>query len=176
LKFVNQTCLKPLVNKKYLLEKFPGKGGWTFAKIPEILQDKKAHFGWVKVRGAIDGYEIRKYHLMPMGNGNLFLPVKAEIRKKIKKKEGDWVHVILYTDNEPLEVPDEMRMCLEDEPKAHKFFKSLSESEQKFYIQWIYSAKKEETKIDRMAKAINRLLKGLKLYEKEKSEDQVKGT
>jgi hypothetical protein len=71
---------RPLVNKTYRLEKFPGKGGWTFARIPEILPDKKAHFGWVKVRGTIDGYEIRKYHLMPMGNGSLFLPVKAEIR------------------------------------------------------------------------------------------------
>ncbi|HNV29466.1 MAG TPA: DUF1905 domain-containing protein, partial [Cyclobacteriaceae bacterium] len=99
---------RPLVNKKYRLEKFPGKGGWTFARIPEILQDKKAHFGWVKVRGTIDGYEIRKYHLMPMGDGSLFLPVKAEIRKKIKKNAGDQVHVILSPDNEPLEVPDEM--------------------------------------------------------------------
>jgi hypothetical protein len=96
--------LKPLVDKLYLLEKFPGKGGWTFTRIPEIPQDKKAHFGWVKVRGTIDGYEIRKYHLMPMGNGMLFLPVKAEIRKHTKKKEGDFVHVILYPDNEPLEV------------------------------------------------------------------------
>lgn len=29
-----------LVDKEYLLEKFPGKGGWTYALIPEILQDK----------------------------------------------------------------------------------------------------------------------------------------
>jgi hypothetical protein len=159
--------VKPLVNKKYLLEKFPGKGGWTFARIPEVLQDKKSHFGWVKVRGTIDGYEIRKYHLMPMGNGNLFLPVKAEIRKKIRKKEGDTIHVVLYPDNEPLEVPEEMLLCLEDEPKALRFFKSLSESEQKFYIQYVYSAKKEETKIERMAKSINRLKNGLKLYQKE---------
>lgn len=156
---------RPLVNKKYRLEKFPGKGGWTFARIPEILQDKKAHFGWVKVRGTIDGYEIRKYHLMPMGNGSLFLPVRAEIRKKIKKNAGDQVHVILFPDNEPLEVPDEMLLCLQDEPAALKFFQSLSESEQKFYIQWIYSAKKEATKIDRLAKAITRLMQGLKLYD-----------
>ena len=155
---------KPLVNKKCILEKFPGKGGWTFAKIPEIPQDKKAHFGWVKVRGTIDDFEIRKYHLMPMGNGNLFLPVKAEIRKKIKKQEGDLVHIILYIDNEPLKVPDEMFLCLQDEPKALKFFNSLSESEQNFYIKYIYSAKKEETKIDRLAKTINRLLKGEKFY------------
>lgn len=158
--------MKPLVNKKYLLERFPGKGGWTFARIPEVLQDKKAHFGWVRVRGTIDGYEISKYHLMPMGNGSLFLPVKAEIRKKIKKKEGDKVHVILYPDNEPLEIPEEMLLCLQDEPTALKFFKSLTESEKKLYIQWIYSAKKEDTKVNRLVKTINRLVKGIKFSDK----------
>jgi hypothetical protein len=159
--------MKPLINKEYILERFEGKGGWTFARIPEIPQDKHAHFGWVKVRGTIDGYEIRKYHLMPMGNGKLFLPVKAEIRKKIKKDAGDKVHIILYPDNEPLEVPEEMLLCLQDEPQALMFFNSLSESEQKFYIEYIYSAKREETKIDRMAKSINRLQRGLKHHEKE---------
>jgi hypothetical protein len=158
--------MKPLVNKKYKLEKFPGKGGWTFARIPQILQDRSKPFGWVKVRGTIDGYEIRKCHLMPMGNGKLFLPVKAEIRKKIGKKEGDYVTVVLYPDNEPLEVPEEMLLCLEDEPAAVRFFRSLSESEQNFYIQWVYSAKKEETKIDRLAQTVNRLARGLKLYDK----------
>lgn len=161
--------MKPLVNKKYILEKFPGKGGWTFARIDEIPQDKKAHFGWVKVKGSIDGIEIKKYHLMPMGNGKLFLPVKAEIRKKIKKEAGDTVHVILYADNEPLEVPKEMLLCLKDEPKALTFFNSISESERKYYIQWIYSAKKEETKINRMAKSINRLKNGLKLYQSDET-------
>lgn len=159
--------MKPLVDNKYLLEKFQGKGGWTFVRIPEIPQDKHAYFGWVKVRGTIDSFEIRKYHLMPMGNGQLFLPVKAEIRKKIKKQEGDHVHVILYPDDEPLETPEEMLLCLKEEPKALAFFKSLTESEQKFYIQWIYSAKKEETKINRLAKTIDRLLEGKKLYDKE---------
>jgi hypothetical protein len=158
--------MKPLVNNKYLLERFPGKGGWTFARIPEILQDKTKPFGWVKVRGSIDGYEIKKSHLMPMGDNKLFLPVKAEIRKKIRKKAGDYVHVILYPDNEPLEVPEEMMLCLQDEPSAFKFFKALSESEQNFYIQWIYSAKKEETRVDRLAKTVNRLMRGLKLYDK----------
>ncbi|HEX5169783.1 MAG TPA: YdeI/OmpD-associated family protein [Cyclobacteriaceae bacterium] len=158
--------MKPLVDKSYLLERFPGKGGWTFARIPEVIQDKNKPFGWVKVKGSIDGYEIRKVHLMPMGNGKLFLPVKAEIRKKIKKKEGDHVHVILFPDDEPLAVPEEMLLCLEDEPKALSFFHTLSESEQLFYIKWIYSAKKEDTKINRLARTVNRLMRGLKLYDK----------
>ena len=164
---MNEGMEKPLIDKNCLLEKFPGKGGWTFTKIPEIKQDKHAHFGWVKVRGFIDGFEIRKYHLMPMGNGQLFLPVKAEIRKKIKKESGDTVRVILFHDKEPLDIPQELIDCLKDEPKAFKFFNSLSESEKKYYIQWIYSAKKEETKINRMAASINRLSNGIKLYEKE---------
>ncbi|MDZ4823977.1 MAG: YdeI/OmpD-associated family protein [Flavobacteriales bacterium] len=156
---------KPLVNKKYILEKFHGKGGWTYARIPEILPDKHAHFGWRKVKGTIDGFEIKRYHLMPMGNGNLFLPVKAEIRKKIKKEEGDFVHVVLYPDSSHLEVPEELLLCLQDEPTALKFFQSLSESEQNYYIQWIYSAKKEETKVKRVAQTINRLMRGEKRYE-----------
>lgn len=147
-----------------MLEKFPGKGGWTFARIPEVLQDKSKPFGWVKVRGSIDGYEIKKYNLMPMGNGMLFLAVRAEIRKKIKKKEGDTIHVILFPDDEPMEVPDDLMLCMQDEPNALKFFKALSESEQKYYVDWIYSTKKEETKIERMAETVNRLLKGLKLH------------
>jgi hypothetical protein len=156
----------PLVNKTYLLKKYPGKGGWTYTEIPEIPPDKHAHFGWVQVRGSIDGFEIKQYKLMPMGNGNLFLPVKKEIRKKIGKEAGDSIHVILYADNSPVEIPDELLVCLLDAPKAHSFFMSLSESNQKYYIQWIYEAKQLETKVNRMAKTIERLEKGLKMYDK----------
>lgn len=155
--------VKSLVNQKFLLKKIPGKGGWTYADLPQVAQNKNAPFGWVKVKGTIDGFEIRKYHLMPYGDGKLFLPVKAEIRKKIKKKEGDFVHVILYPDNEPTEIPEEMLLCLEDEPQALKFFNSLTDGEKQKYIKWIYSAKQENTRIERLASAINRLLKGIKM-------------
>jgi hypothetical protein len=150
---------KPLVNKEYLLEKFPCKGGWTFTEIPEILPDKKAPFSWVKVKGSIDGFEISNYHLMPSGKGTLFLSVKADIRKKIKKEAGDFVHIVLYPDNEPLEVPEELLLCLQDDAEAWQFFNSLNESEQHNYIKWIYSAKTEQTKEDRMTKTIIRLSK-----------------
>jgi len=109
---------KPLVNKDYLLQKFPGKGGWTYAVIPEVLQDKSALFGWMRVRGTIDHYELKNYKLMPMGNGQLFLPVKAEIRKKIDKEEGDFLRVILFTNTTPLEIPREIMECFRNEPTA----------------------------------------------------------
>lgn len=114
--------MKPLVDKKYKLEKFPGKGGWTYARVPEVLKSNANPFGWVKVMGSIDGVEIRHFHLMPMGDGTLMLPVKADIRKKIKKEAGDEVHIVLYPETGELEIPGEMQLCLKDEPAAHSFF------------------------------------------------------
>lgn len=157
---------KPLVNNDYLLQKFPGKGGWTYAEIPEVLQDKSTPFGWVKVRGTIDGYELKGYKLAPMGNGRLFLPVKSAIRKKIGKEEGDTVHVVLYKDELPMEIPDEIVECFKNEPpKAWEVFRNFSESEQRHYLNWIYESKKDDTKAERIVKMMDRLLLGKKMYD-----------
>ncbi len=94
---------------------------------------------------------------MPFGDGTLMLCVKAEIRKKIKKQAGDLVHIVLYSDNEPLEIPQELSMCLEDDPEALTFLHSLTESEQQNYVNWIYSAKTDQTKVERIAITLARL-------------------
>ena len=158
---------KPLIDKTYLLHKFPGKGGWTYAAIPEVAQNKKAPFGWVKVKGSIDGYAFRQYKLMPMGNGQLFLPVKAAIRKKIGKHAGDYVHIILYADASPLGIPEEIILCFGNEPQqAYATFMRFTEGEQKAYLDWIYAAKTEETKANRIIKMMDRLQRKLKFYDK----------
>ena len=156
---------KPLVHKKYLLEKYPGKGGWTYAAIPEVLQDNRAPFGWVKVKGSIDGYEIKNHKLMPMGKGQLFLPVKAAIRKVIKKEAGDWVEIILYSDTAPTETPEEILLCLKEEPVAQALYLKSTDGERKAYLDWIYTAKKDETKVNRIAQMIDGLLKGQQYYD-----------
>ncbi len=155
---------KPLVNKKYKLLKYPGKGGWIYTVIDEIAPDKRAKFGWVQVSGSIDGFELKRYKLMPMANGKLFLPVRKEIRKAIGKTEGDTIHVILYADNSPIEIPQEFLLCLDDEPVAKQFFFKLTQSEQGFYIKWIYRAKQEATKTKRIVEAIGKLMKNEKFY------------
>ena len=151
-----------LVDKEYLLEKFPCKGGWTFTIIPEVLPDKHSPFGWVKVKGSIDGYEFKNYRLLPAekGDNRLFFAVKAEIRKAIKKEAGDVVRIILYRDNDPLEIPEELVACLKDEPNAYENFQQLTEGKQKELIDWIYSAKTDETKVKRIIATIDTVLKG----------------
>ena len=156
------------VNGEYLLEKFPGKGGWTYAAIPEIAQNPNAPFGWVKVKGSIDGYPLSQYKLMPMGNGQLFLPVKAAIRKKIKKGVGDRVHIILAVDESSLKIPQEIVDCLRQEPPGtYEAFIALTEGQQKAYLDWIYAAKQEITQTQRIVEMIDRVSKGLKYGEKE---------
>ena len=156
---------KPLVKGKYLLQKYPGKGGWTYAAV-NVSQNTKNPFGWTRVKGRIDDYELKQYNLAPMGNGKLFLPVKAEIRKKIGKKEGDYVHVVLYLDDSRLEIPDEIMECFRLEPKnTYQTFLRFTDSERKAYLDWIYAAKKEETKATRILEMMTRLQKKLKLHD-----------
>ena len=151
---------KELVNTSVLLEKYPGKGGWTYAALPSVKPDTSNYFGWIKVKGYIDDYELKQHHLMPMGNGKLFLSVNATVRKRINKKEGDVVRVKLYIDESDMEVPTELMECLADEPAALKNFQQLSEANKKQWIAYIQDIKSEKGKIERIASTVNRLAAG----------------
>jgi Domain of unknown function (DUF1905)/Bacteriocin-protection, YdeI or OmpD-Associated len=146
----------PLTNKQYLLERIPGKGGWTYARIDDIPREKDVPFGMVRVKGSIDGFEIDTCSIMPMGDGGLFLPVRAEIRKAIKKEEGDYVHIILYKDDEPYKIPEALQTRLEEEG-VYKHFLQRKQFEQRLCARWIYSAKRPETVNERIIKTIYRL-------------------
>lgn len=149
-----------LVSQSYQLQRMAGKGGWTFIVISEIRKDIPKRAGLVKVKGRIDHYELTDCNLMSMATGQLFLPVKAQIRKIIKKQEGDWVTVVLYADESALAIPSELVECLQDEPKAYENFLKLPEGSQKQYRDWVYAARKDDTKIARIAKLIDLLLQG----------------
>jgi hypothetical protein len=151
---------RELVNTSVVLEKYPGKGGWTYAALPSVKPDKRNYFGWIRVSGYIDDYELKEHHLMPMGNGKLFLSVNATVRKKIKKQEGDVVRVKLYVDESGIEVPAELIECLADEPKALKLFRQLDEKQQKHWIDYIEESKSDKGRIERIAATVNRLAAG----------------
>lgn len=150
-----------LVDQTVQLERFPGKGGWTFVRIPDIPNERAGSLNWKKVNGFIDAYEIKEAQLMPLGKGRLFLPVKADIRKAIGKQEGDWAKITLYLADKVLPVTDDdFMICLEEEPEALRNFQSFTASEQNKYKEWIAAAKDEELKIERMARAITRISEG----------------
>jgi hypothetical protein len=149
-----------LFKDNVVLKKFPGKGGWTYAALP-VKKDKHSHFGWITVQGQIDTYTFSNYKLMPMGDGNLFLPVKAAIRKLLQKQEGDKVYIELYREQSTIDVPENFRICLLDEPNAEKAFSQLSAEHQQELLTWIQQPATEELQIERMATAVNKLALGI---------------
>ena len=156
---------KPIVDKQYLIEKMPGKGGWSYVAISEIPKAARLSMGLVRVCGFIGSYELKQFNLLPMKDGKMLLPLKTAVRKKIGKNEGDLVHVVLYADDSPVEVPDEFMLCLLESPKAHQFFMSLSDSNKKYFIDWVEEAKRLETKANRIVKAIDLLENRRKFYD-----------
>ena len=169
---LNSFCMHqdhaPLVDREAQLERFPGLGGWTYVPTPEIRQNPQAPFGWVVVKGWIDNCELRRFKLMPMGEGRLFLPVRAAIRKKIKKEAGDWVKIVLYAEQSSTALPEELVACFQNDPqKTYQTFCGFSRSQQKAYLDWIYGARKVDTQIGRIATMMDRLSRGLKLHERD---------
>lgn len=156
--------MEPLTDREYQLERFPGKGGWTYAAITDIQKNKEAAFGFVKVKGTIDGYPVKSFNLMPLSGGSgLMMVVKAEIRKSIKKEEGDYVHITLYADNDPFVVREDFKGRLEERDGIYQAFLKYKQWEQRMCIEWIYSAKRQETIEERIKKTIGRVLRREKL-------------
>lgn len=152
-----------LCNKKYRLGKFPGKGGWTYAHIPEFSEGKRKYSVMNKVSGTIDNYEISNATLMSMGNRRYFLPLNATIRKKIGKEAGDWVHITLHVNETGGPVAtDEFTDCLKDEPAAWKHYQTFTKTEQKAWMNWVNEPVDEKIRIERIAAAVTKIAAGKK--------------
>ncbi len=141
-----------------VLEKMNGKGGWTYALLPPVIKGGKKNFGWARVNAVIDEYEMNNASLMPIKGGRLFLAVKAEIRKKIKKEAGDTAHIRLYG-NKPVDSVSEADFhdALADAPEALANFQALTKNGRKAWLSWVFEPDNDETIIERMADAINDL-------------------
>lgn len=107
------------------------------------------------MKATFDG-ELYRGTLTRMGTEDHLLLIRKDIRTKIGKQPGDTVHVSVELDTEPrvVEIPAELSDALKPFPKARVYFESLSYTHQKEYVQWIAEAKREETKVRRIEKAV----------------------
>ncbi len=150
--------MKPIFKKVVTMEKYPGKGGWTYAALDGVLQNSHRVFGMLRVRGTIDHCVLNQYNVMPMSDGRLFLPIKKSIRKILKKEAGDTVNITLYKDDSLIEIPQDLQLCFNDNSYAESQFNKLNLSIKKKHIDYINAAKKIETKANRIGQLMNALL------------------
>jgi len=137
----------------------------AYIQVPFIIKDIWGKGGIVKIKATFDGHPYRgTIARMDKNSPYHILIVIQAVRAVIGKKANDIVEVVLQKDFEEriVEVPEDFQQKLNSQPKAKAFYESLSVSNRKEYIQYIISAKKAETRINRMNKVIDRLLLGKK--------------
>lgn len=137
-------------------------GGGAFVEVPF---DVEKEFGSKRprVKAMIEGVPYRGI-LTRMGTDYHMLIVLKEIREKIGKTFGEEVTITVEPDTEPrvVEIPAELKKAFKTEKEAKNFFDKLSYTHQREYVMWINEAKREETRQNRIVKAIQMLKKGKK--------------
>lgn len=144
------------------IKKIEGKDA-TYVEIPF---DVEKEFAAKRVKVLVK-FENEQYRgsIVNMGLSCYIIGVTKEIRNEINKTYGDIIKVELQKDEKEriVIVPEEFKVKLSNNKIANDFYESLSYSQKRKYIQWITSAKKEETKVKRMEEAIVKLENKIKM-------------
>ena len=132
------------------------KTGWSYIRIPAALAEKlmpgvRKSF---RVKGRLDEHVIEKVALLPMGEGDFIMPLKANVRKTLRKQKGDSLRVELEVDKAVIKPPKDLMECLADEPEALAYFKTLPKSHQNYFGNWVREAKTEGTRTKRLASVV----------------------
>lgn len=110
-----------------------------------------------------DDHVTYRGSLAKMGGNYAMILLRKDVFAEIGKEEGEKVSVVVTLDDTPREltVPKDLRTILES-GKVWEIFSKLSYTHRKEYIQWIESAKKEETRQNRLAKIVDMLKSNIK--------------
>lgn len=155
-----------MIELNCLIEKHGEKGektGWTYVIIIAKIADKlkSGNKKGFRVKGKLDNVVIKQLALLPIGEGDFMMPLNAPLLKKLGKRRGEPLHLQLEEDKSEKILSPDLMACIADDNEAMAHFKKLSPSHQHYYSDWIKSAKTEETKVKRIAQALNGLAKGL---------------
>jgi hypothetical protein len=145
-----------MITFKAEIERFGAMGektGWSYIFIPAALASilnpscKTSY----RVKGLLDNFPVHGMAVMPMGEGDFLMALKAEIRKQLKKEVGAELNVQLEVDTTfKIEMPVELEMSLQEDQRCMGNFLKLPKSHQNYFINWLNSAKTEATRIKRL--------------------------
>lgn len=135
-------------------------GGGAFVEVPF---DVEKAFGAKKprVKAVIEGVPYRGL-LTRMGGPNHILIILKGIREQIGKSFGDEIKITVEPDTEErvIEIPTDLMKELKKHKAAKAIFDKLSYTHRREYVMWINEAKRNETRQNRIVKAIEMLKKG----------------
>ena len=138
-----------------------GDGGGAYVLFPYDTVKEFATKGRVPVKATFNGLPYSG-SLMKYGHPLHSLGVPKAIRDQTGKGPGDTIEVVVWKDEavRTVEVPPQFQNLMKREGLL-PVFEKLSYTHRKEYCRWITEAKKEETRLKRLRKAIEMLNKGI---------------
>lgn len=97
--------------------------------------------------------------LTALGNGDAYISLNAQRLKQLKAKPGDEVMISLEKDDSEfgLEVPEELKELLEQDPEGNKRFHQLVAGKQRYIIRVIAGVKSSHLRVERAVALIGNL-------------------
>ena len=138
-----------------------GDGGGAYILFPYDAEKEFATKGRVPIKATFDGVPYTG-SLVKYGQPQHMLGLLKSIREQIGKGPGETIEVTIQKDEEErvVEIPPAFEKLLQKEGLLPAFEK-LSYTHRKEYCRWLTEAKREETRLARLEKAIAMLKKGI---------------
>lgn len=143
------------------VEGMDDKGSWAMVRFPLNVSKKLGTKARVAVKGSVNGFAIRTSAL-PNGDGSHHIMFNKEMRVGAKADIGDTVLVEVELDSAertPL-IPPELKKAIDVNAAAKIVWVAITPRAKEEWVEWIASAKKEETRARRVEKAVERLSNG----------------
>ncbi len=123
----------------------------------EVLGEGAKRFGVV---ATVNGYTWRT-SVARMG-GEFLVGLSREVREGAGVQAGDEVDVSLELDTKPreVEIPEALATALASDEEAKAVFDRLAFTHRKEYARWIAEAKREETRQNRIQRALDMIKEG----------------
>jgi len=160
---VGGRTVRELAMKKYKFKAKieAGDGGGAFVLFPHDTVKEFATKGKVPVKATFDGAPYQG-SLIKYGHPLHRLGILKAVREQIGKGPGDTIEVVVWNDDQvrTVEVPAQFENLMKKEGLL-PVFEKLRYTHRKEYCRWITEAKKQETRLKRLEKAIEMLKKGV---------------
>ena len=135
---------------------------WTFLTLPKEASAKLPSRGMTSVEGTFNGLAFAAT-LEPDGKGGHWLKVERKLREMAGAELGDvvWLEIAPAAKEPEPRVPADLRKALAAAgAKARAVWSDITPVARRDWIQWIESAKLEETRVKRIESACDMLGKG----------------
>lgn len=135
---------------------------WTFLILPKHASAKLPSRGMTAVEGVINGVPFQAV-LQPDGQKSHWLKVDRKLSETAGVEAGDVVRLEIAPaakEPEPTIPPDVRKALAAARPKARQLWSDITPVARRDWIQWITSAKQEDTRARRIKNACSMLTSG----------------